>query len=41
MLPSGEQILSHPMERQNAGVKLPMLSHVHVCPLYTFTLWET
>uniref|UniRef100_A0A8B9EAS6 Uncharacterized protein n=1 Tax=Anser cygnoides TaxID=8845 RepID=A0A8B9EAS6_ANSCY len=31
----------YPMERQNAGVKLPMLSHVHVCPLYTFTLWES
>lgn len=34
MLPSVEDILPYPVERQNAGVKLPVLSHTHVCPLY-------
>lgn len=35
MLPSVEDILPSPVERQNAGVKLPVVSHTRVCPLYT------
>lgn len=41
LLLSGKEILSHPMKRQNAAGKLPLLCHVHLSPLYTCTLWES
>jgi len=37
---SVEGILPSPVERQNAGVKSPVVSHTHVCPLYIISHYE-
>lgn len=41
LLLSQKENLPHPMERQNAAGKLPLLCHMHLSSLYTCTLWES